>query len=127
MKLLKKIAVLLVMATSMSVSSVAFAAPNGAAAIQAAGELTASSLQEAKSLLEKGGESEQVQKALNEARQAVKEYRYEPTERTRQKLNDKIKAARDSFLKNDNTKSLENIDAALALHAEIKKIYDANH
>ncbi|MDO9213601.1 MAG: hypothetical protein Q8Q54_10860 [Methylococcales bacterium] len=132
MKLLKKIAVAVVMTASMAaVSSTAFAAEAHKdlnAIVQAAGKSTEASLLEAKALLEKGGDtSEQIQTALNNARQSIKEFRYEQTERLRQKMNDRIKTARESFMKNDNTKALEDVNDALAIYAEMKKIYDAAH
>lgn len=132
MKLLKKIAVAVVMTASMAaVSSTAFAAEAHKdlnAIVLAAGKSTEASLLEAKGLLEKGGDtSEQIQTALNNARQSVKEFRYEQTERLRQKMNDRIKTAREAFMKNDNAKALEDVNDALTIYAEMKKIYDAAH
>ena len=131
MKVLKKIAVSLVMAASMLAVSPAFSAEAHKdlnAVVLEAAKKTEASLLEAKSLLEKGGDTtEAVKNALNEARQSVKEFRYEQTERLRQKMNDKIKVARESFLKNDNAKTLEQVNDALAIYAEMKKIYDAAH
>ena len=82
---------------------------------------------EAKTLLEKGGESEQILKALNEARQAQKEFRYEQTERSRQKLNDKLTQSRKAFENNDNVKALADVNAGLAILADMRKVYDAAH
>jgi hypothetical protein len=131
MKLLKKIAVSLVMAASMlAIAPTTFAAEAHKdlnAVVELAAKNTEASLLEAKSLLEKGGETAQIQKALNDARQFQKEFRYEQTERLRQKLNDKLRQARESFDKNDNAKALTEVNAALALYAEMKKIYDAAH
>lgn len=132
MKLLKKIAVAVVMTASIAaVSSTAYAAEAHKdlnATVQAAGKSTEASLLEVKELLEKGGDTnEQIQSALNNARQSIKEFRYEQTERSRQKMNDRIRSARESFLKNDNTKTLEDVNEALAIYAEMKKIYDAGH
>lgn len=132
MKLLKKIAVAVVMTASIAaVSSTAYAAEAHKdlnATVQAAGKSTEASLLEVKELLEKGGDTnEQIQSALNNARQSIKEFRYEQTERLRQKMNDRIRTARESFLKNDNTKTLEDVNEALAIYAEMKKIYDAGH
>jgi hypothetical protein len=132
MKVLKKIAVSLVMAASiLAISPTTFAAEAHKdlnAIVLEAGIKTEASLQEAKGLLEKGGDtSEQIKNALNEARQSIKEFRYEQTERLRQRMNDKIKVARDSFIKNDNTKALAEVNEALVLYAEMRKIYDAAH
>jgi large subunit ribosomal protein L7/L12 len=132
MKLLKKIAVAVVMTASMAaVSLTAYAAEAHKdlnAIVQAAGKNTEASLLEAKSLLEKGGDtSEQIKNLLNEARQSIKEFRYEQTERLRQKMNDKIKSARDAFIKNENEKTLADVNDALAIYAEMKVIYDKAH
>lgn len=132
MKVLKKIAVAFVMTVSMlAVSSNSFAAEAHKdlnVVVAEAAKKTEASLLEAKSLLEKGGDiDEPVKNLLNEARQSVKEFRYEQTERLRQKLNDKLKTAREAFLKNDNEKTLADVNAALAIYAEMKKIYDAAH
>jgi large subunit ribosomal protein L7/L12 len=132
MKLLKKIAVAVVMTASMAaVSSTAYAAEAHKdlnAIVQEAAKNTEAYLLEAKGLLEKGGDTtEQIQTALNNARQSVKEFRYEQTERLRQKLNDKLRSAREAFLKNDNTQALADVNAALALYAEMKVIYDKAH
>lgn len=132
MKVLKKIAVAFVMTASMlAVSSNSFAAEAHKdlnVVVAEAAKKTEASLLEAKSLLEKGGDiDEQVKNLLNEARQSVKEFRYEQTERLRQKLNDKLKTAREAFLKNDNEKTLADVNAALAIYADMKKIYDAAH
>jgi hypothetical protein len=132
MKLLKKIAVAVVMTASMAaVSSTAFAAEAHKdlnAIVKEAGKNTEATLLEVKGLLEKGGDiTEQVQTGLNNARQSVKEFRYEQTERLRQKMNDRIKSAREAFLKNDNAKTLEDVNSALAIYAEMKVIYDKAH
>jgi large subunit ribosomal protein L7/L12 len=132
MKVLKKIAVSVVMVASMlAISSTAFAAEAHKdlnAVVSEAAKKTEATLLEAKGLLEKGGDThEQILNNLNEARQHVKEFRYEQTERLRQKLNEKLKHARESFLKNDNEQTLADVNAALALYAEMKKIYDAAH
>jgi gas vesicle protein len=131
MKVLKKIAVSLIMAGSMLVVAPAFSAEahkDANAVVLDAAKKTEASLLEAKALLEKGGDTtEQVKNALNEARQSIKEFRYEQTERLRQKMNDKIKAAREAFIKNDNTKTLAEVKEALEIYAEMRKIYDAAH
>ena len=131
MKILKKIVVAVVMTASMlAVSTTVFAAEKKDlnAVILAAGQSTEASLLEAKSLLEKGGDtSEQIKTAFNNARQSIKDFRYELTERSRQKMNDKIKHGREAFLKNENDVALADVNAALALYAEMKKVYDAAH
>jgi hypothetical protein len=131
MKLLKNIAITVFMTASLlTVSSTTFAAEekkDKGAAVQEAAKNTEAAMLEAKTLLEKGGESEQILKALNEARQAQKEFRYEQTERSRQKLNDKLTQARKAFDNNDNAKALADVNAGLAILADMRKIYDAAH
>ncbi|MCX7097368.1 MAG: hypothetical protein NTV43_05605 [Methylococcales bacterium] len=131
MNLLKKIAVSAFLTASLSaVYTPAFSAEahqDKGLVVLTAAKNTEAALLEAKSLLEKGGDTEQVLKAMNEARQAQKEFRYEQTERLRQKLNDKLSGARKAFENNDNAKALENINAALGYYADMKKIYDAAH
>ena len=131
MKFLNKMAVSSVMAVSMLVlSTSAFAAEEHKdknAAVLAAAHSTEASMLEAKEALVKGGDGDKVLNALNDARQFVKEFRYEQTERLRQKLNTNLKNARDEALNNQNEKSLEEINKGLTVYAEMKKIYDAAH
>lgn len=129
MNVLKKIAVSTVIATAMlTVSPITFAGEDLNAVVVEAAKNTETSLLEAKALLEKGGDThDQILNSLNEARQHVKEFRYEQTERLRQKLNGKLRHARESFLKNDNAQALADVNAALEVYAEMKKIYDAAH
>ena len=132
MKFLKKIAVSVALSAALfAVAPSTFAAEAHKdlnAVVLNAAKNTEAHLLEAKALLEKGGDiSEAVHNHLNEARQSVKEFRYEQTERLRQKMNDKIKSAREAFMKNDNTKTLEDVNASLELYKEMRKIYDAAH
>ncbi|WP_262965292.1 hypothetical protein [Methylobacter psychrophilus] len=129
--LLKKIAATLIITASMlAVSPIAFSAEEKVdknALVEDAANKTEASMLEAKSLLEKGGESDQTLKALNDARQSVKEFRYEATERARQKLNGHLKSAREAFINNDNEKALTEIKAGLVVYSEMRKVYDASH
>jgi hypothetical protein len=112
------------------VAPVAFSAEAGGdknVAVQEAIKNTEIKLLEAKELLEKGGNSEQILQALTDARQHQKEFRYEQTERTRQKLNNKLTDSRKAFEANDNNKALADVTAALTLFLDMKKIYEANH
>lgn len=128
MKFLKKIAVSLLMAASMTaVSSTAFAAPEGAAAVKAAAEGTVAKIEEAVSLVEKGGDKAEIIKAINEARQLQKEFRYELTERQRQKANDKLRIARDAFEKGETQPAEVTLRAALASFQEMLNAYNAAH
>ena len=98
MNVIKKIVVSLVMAMSMAaISSSAFANAKGEAEVKAAAEGTLAKIEEAVSLAAKGGDKAEIVKIINEARQLQKEFRYEVTERQRQKANDKLRVARDDF------------------------------
>ncbi|MGZ8191338.1 MAG: hypothetical protein ACXWTS_08920 [Methylococcaceae bacterium] len=124
MQVLKKILISLVIAT---VSSAVFAAPKGEEQVTAAAEGTIVKIEEAVSLVEKGGSKEEIVKTINDARQLQKEFRYEPTERQRQKANDKLRIARDAFEKGELQPAEAKLREALAGYVEMKAIYDANH
>lgn len=128
MKFLKKMAVSLIMAASMAaVSSTAFAEPEGAAVVKAAAEGTVAKIEEAVSLLEKGGDKAEVIKAINDARQLQKEFRYEGTERQRQKANDKLRIARQEFENGEVQPAEATLRAALESFKEMLNIYNAAH
>ncbi len=128
MKFLKKIAVSLIMAASLTaVSSTAFAEAEGAAVVKAAAEGTVAKIEEAVNLVEKGGDKAEIIKAINEARQLQKEFRYELTERQRQKANDKLRIARQEFEKGDVQPAEATLRAALAAFQEMLNQYNAAH
>lgn len=128
MNVIKKIVVSLAMALSMAaISSSAFAEAKGEAEVKAAAEGTIAKIEEAVSLVEKGGDKEAAVSAINEARQLQKEFRFEKTERQRQKANDKLRVAREA-LDNGETKSAEeSLKASLATFKEMKATYDLTH
>lgn len=130
MKVFKKIAVSVVMAMSMAaISSTAFAAekkdPN--AIVREAAEGTIAKIEEAISLIEKGGDKETISNTILEARQLQKEFRYEITERLRQRANDKLRVAREAVESGDNKSAEETLKASLAQFKEMKVTYDAAH
>lgn len=130
MKIFKKIVVSLVMAMSMAaISSSAFAAEekDKNTAVREAAEGTIAKIEEAISLVEKGGDKEATVKAITEARQLQKEFRFEKTERLRQKANDKLKVAREAVESGDTKSAEETLKATLATFKEMKTIYDAAH
>ncbi len=128
MQVLKKIAISGLMAISMAaVSSAALAEATGEATVRAAAENTVSKIEEAVGLAEKGGNKEEIIKAINDARQTQKEFRYELTERQRQKANDKLRLARDAFESGDTKTADAKLREALANFVEMKAQYDANH
>ncbi|MDO9104429.1 MAG: hypothetical protein Q7U57_05655 [Methylovulum sp.] len=124
MQVLKKIIISLIFA---AVSSTAFAEAKGEAQVTAAAEGTIAKIEEAMSLVEKGGSKEEIIKTINDARQLQKEFRYEITERQRQKANDKLRIARDAFEKGELQPAEAKLREALAGYIEMKAIYDSNH
>jgi hypothetical protein len=124
MQVLKKIVISLIMAAA---STAVFAAPEGAAQVRAAAEGTIAKIEEAVSLAEKGAGKEEIIKAINDARQLQKEFRYELTERQRQKSNDKLRIAREAFEKGDLQPAEAKLREALAGYVEMKAAYDAAH
>jgi hypothetical protein len=127
MQVLKKVLVSLVMAASMAaISSTAFAAPKGEAEVKAAIEGTLSSIEAAQAAA-KAGDLSGVTKSINEARQAQKEFRFEGTERQRQKANDKLRAAREAFEAGDTTGGDAGLAEALQSFKEMKAQYDVTH
>jgi hypothetical protein len=130
MKASKKIVISLAMAMSVAaISSTAFAAekkdPN--AVVREAAEGTIAKIEEAISLIEKGGSKEDTSNAIAEARQLQKEFRYEITERLRQRANDKLRVAREAVESGDTKSAEETLKASLAQFKEMKVTYDAGH
>jgi hypothetical protein len=123
MKVSKKILVSLVMAV---VSSATFAAPEGEAKVKAAIENTLSSITAAQAAA-KAGDLSGVSKAIGDARQAQKEFRFEGTERQRQKANDKLRAAREAFEAGDTAAGDAGLAEALKSFTEMKAVYGASH
>lgn len=128
MKQLKRTVISMAMAATMALaSSPIFAEAKGEAAVTAAAENTISKIEEAVSLAEKGADKKEIIKTINDARQIQKEFRYEITERQRQKSNDKLRIARDSFENGEIQPAEAKLREALAGYKEMKEIYDANH
>ncbi|MGZ4979987.1 MAG: hypothetical protein ACXWE9_03370 [Methylobacter sp.] len=130
MKVLRKIAVSVAISMSMAaISSPVFAAekkdPN--AVVREAAEGTIAKIEEAISLIEKGGSKEDASTAIAEARQLQKEFRYEVTERLRQRANDKLRVAREALDKDNVKEAEETLKASLAQFKEMKVTYDAGH
>jgi hypothetical protein len=120
----KTLASFLVIAAAL-VSTSANANSAGDAKVRAAGETTVAKVEEAVSLLEKG-DKEGTLKALGEVRQSQKEFRYEQTERLRQRAGDKLKVARDEIEKGD-ANGAASLKATLDLYKEMMKVYSAAH
>lgn len=130
MKVLNKIAVSAAIALSMTaISSTAFAAEkkDGNAVVREAAENTIAKIEEAISLIEKGASKEDTSTTIAEARQYQKEFRYEQTERLRQRANEKLRIAREAVDNGDTKSAEETLKASLAQFKEMKVTYDAGH
>lgn len=124
MKTLTKFAALVAFA---ALTSTAYAEPAGEAQVRAAAEGTVAKIEESVNLAEKGADKSEIVKAINDARQLQKEFRYELTERQRQKANDKLRIAREAFESGDKQTAETTLKAALAIYQEMLKTYNANH
>jgi large subunit ribosomal protein L7/L12 len=127
MQVLKKVLISFVMAASMAVvSSTAFAAPKGEAAVKEAIESTISGITTAQAAV-KSGDMEGASKAILEASNASKEFRFELTERQRQKATNQLKSARKAYDAGDTATGDADLAAALKSFTEMKAKYDETH
>lgn len=125
MNMIKKALASLAIAAAL-VSAPAAANTDGNAKVRAAGEATLAKVEEAVSLSEKGADKAEVLKVLGDVRQLQKEFRYEQTERLRQRAGDKIKIARDQVESGD-AGATASLKAALDFYKEMMVIYKAAH
>ena len=95
--------------------------------VKAAADLTKTKIEEAIAIADKGGDKATFLAAVSEVRQAQKEFRYEQTERLRQKLNDKLSAARELATGDNMPEAGLSMKAALVQIKEMREIYDAAH
>ncbi len=127
MNFLKKIiATLFLMTAFVSTSALANGKVDGNAVVKAAGETTIAKVEEALNLASTGGDKAAILKLLSDVRQAQKEFRFEKTERLRQKAGDKLKAARDE-IEEGKGNGAEALKATLDLYKEAMTIYLAAH
>ena len=127
MKVSKKILVSLVIAAFMAVvSSTAFAAPKGEAAVKEAIENTIAGITAAQVAV-KGGDLSSASQDILKAAQASKEFRFEITERQRQKATNVLKAARQSIEEGDIAAGEAGLAEALQSFTEMKAVYDKTH
>ncbi|MEI7839400.1 MAG: hypothetical protein WCJ11_02760 [Methylococcaceae bacterium] len=118
-----------IVATFAAVSAPAFAAEEHKdknAEVKLAATNTAAKIEEAVTIAEKGDKAAFIT-AVSEARQLQKEFRYEQTERLRQKLNDKLSAAREAATQDNMSEAVIAIKAASVYVKEMREIYDAAH
>jgi len=127
MQVLKKVLVSLVMAASMAaVSSTSFAAAKGEAEVKEAIENTLAGITAAQAAVKSGDLSGASQDILKAA-QASKEFRFEITERQRQKATDVLKSARKSIEKGDIAAGEAGLETAFKSFTEMKAKYDLTH
>jgi hypothetical protein len=127
MKVSKKNLVSLVMAAFMAaVSSTAFAAPQGEAAVKEAIQNTLAGITAAQAAV-KGGDLSGASQDILKAAQASKEFRFENTERQRQKATNILKGARKSIETGDIAAGEAGLETALNLFTEMKAKYDLTH
>jgi hypothetical protein len=127
MQVLKKVLIYLVVTVSMTVvSTSAFSAPKGEEAVKEAIENTLSGITAAQTEI-KAGDLTGASKTILEAAQASKEFRFELTERQRQKATDILKAARKSVDAGDSAAAETGLAAALKSFSEMKAKYDETH
>jgi large subunit ribosomal protein L7/L12 len=128
MNSIKKGLISLTMAAALaSVSTAAFSKPAGQEAVSSAIENTISSLETALSLLEKGGDNDAVIKAIGTARQQQKEFRFEVTERQRERTVNILKRAGSEIKSGNMQPGEQSLREALASYKEMKAIYDKTH
>lgn len=120
----KTLASLFVMMALVSTSASANSA--GDAKVLAAGEATIAKMEEAVSLSDKGSDKAEILAVLSDVRQLQKEFRYEQTERLRQKAGDRLKTAR-SEVEDGNANAAGTLKATLALYKEMMTVYSAAH
>jgi hypothetical protein len=118
-----------IVAAFATVSAPAFAAEEHKdknVAVRAAADSTKAKIEEAITIADKGDKAAFIA-AVAEVRQLQKEFRYEQTERLRQKLNDKLSAAREAATQDNMSEAGVAIKAALVYVKEMREIYDAAH
>jgi hypothetical protein len=127
MIVLKKGLVSIVMAVSLAVvSSSALAAPEGEAKVKEAIESTLSGIATSQADIQRG-DMEAASKDILLAAQASKEFRFEITERQREKATNLLKGARKSVQEGNATAATEGLEKALASFSEMKAKYDLTH
>ena len=127
MIVLKKGLVSLVMAASLAVvSSSALAAPEGEAKVKEAIESTLSGIATSQADIQRG-DMEAASKDILLAAQASKEFRFEITERQREKATNLLKGARKSVQEGNAAAATEGLEKALASFSEMKAKYELTH
>ncbi|NOT12756.1 MAG: hypothetical protein HOP23_13135 [Methylococcaceae bacterium] len=128
MNFIKKKVILAIVASAIfALSSTVYAKATGEDKVTDAAENTVAKVEEALTLVEQGADKEAIVKAINDARQIQKLWRYELTERQRERENNKLRIARDAFQKGESQPAEATLREALAGFKEMKTLYDKNH
>ena len=122
----KVLSSILMAASIAAISTSAIAEPKGEAAVKDAIENTLSGITAAQAEI-KSGNLPAASKTILEASQASKEFRFEITERQRQKATDILKAARKSVEAGDAVAAEAGLATALKSFSEMKAKYDETH
>lgn len=122
----KKAFISLLMTTALAMSSSAFAEGATDAKVRASAEGTLAKMEEAIKLQAQGADKSEVLNALSEVRQLQKEFRFEGTERLRQKAGDKLRIARKDVESGD-ANATTSLGDTMSLYQEMMKLYNASH
>lgn len=123
---IKKALLALAVVTGVSMSASVFAEGVTDAKVRAAGEGALAKVSEAVSLQAKGADKTEILAALSEARQLQKEFRFEGTERLRQKAGDKMKLAKNQVESGDAA-AAGSLKETQDMYVEMMKLYNAAH
>lgn len=126
MEKFRKVLVSLAMTTALVMSSSAFAGEATDAKVRAAGEGALAKVQEAVNLQAQGADKDAVEDALKEVRQLQKEFRFEGTERLRQKAGDQLRVAR-TQVKDGDAAAAATLQELLDMYKEMMTLYNAAH
>lgn len=123
---IKKALLSLAVVAGMSMSAAVLAEGATDAKVRAAGEGALAKVSEAVSLQAKGADKAEVLAALSEARQLQKEFRFEGTERLRQKAGDRMKQAKNQVESGDAAAGAS-LKETQDMYVEMMKVYNAAH
>lgn len=124
MQLIKKI---LFGAVMIAASSTTFAESKGDAHVRAALEGTIEKIEHAIKFVEEKGSEEAVNASITQARQLQKEYRFEGTERERQRANEVLRKARELLKEDKRAEADLALKDALKSFKEMEVIYNKTH
>lgn len=124
MRTFKKIVLSVILAAA---SFTVAAEATGEAKVRAALEGTLAQIQQAIDMTNQGADAAKISAVIGDARQSQKEFRFEGTERQRQKANEKMKVAREAIDKGENAAAELQLKEALADFNAMKADYDKTH